>query len=348
MKVLIHQRNTKKHHTTDWSFPWAEYCRVNKIQYDIIDLFQVNAIDILKQYNVLLWHFSGYIYEDMLEARSILNSAKLMGLKVFPDYFESWHFDDKVAETYALQAVGAPIPVSSIFYDINTFENWLKNSAQLPIVGKLRTGSGSHNVKLFSNKGALKVYAKKMLDKGFNPVPSLIFKASSNIKSSGTIKTFISRAKRIPEFLRTLKSSKMFPNEKGYVFLQEFIPNDGYDLKIVVVSEKLSFIGRNIRKGEFRASGGGDLFFDRKYVTKDIIDSAFATSDALKFKCMGYDYVVNNITGEPKIVEISYGFSHAALLLAGGYFDRKGMWHDEPLNAPQEILKNLLDSLNDV
>jgi len=152
------------------------------------------------------------------------------------------------------------------------------------------------------------------------------------------------RAKRIPEFIRTLRGAREFPNERGYVLFQEFVPNDGYDLKIVVIGDKLSYIVRSIRKGDFRASGGGDLFFDKNYVTKNIIDTAFATSDALNFKCMGYDYVVNNKTGEAKIVEISYGFSHTALLQAGGYFDRNGNWHDDPLNAPKELLKNLLDT----
>jgi hypothetical protein len=57
---------------------------------------------------------------------------------------------------------------------------------------------------------------------------------------------------------------------------------------------------------------------------------------------MGYDYVVDKKTREGLIIEISYGFSHEALLSAGGYFDRKGNWHDEPLNAPEEILRNLI------
>jgi hypothetical protein len=59
---------------------------------------------------------------------------------------------------------------------------------------------------------------------------------------------------------------------------------------------------------------------------------------------MGYDYVVNSKTGKGLIVEMSYAFSHTALLQSNGYFDRNGNWHDEPLNAPEEILKNLLNN----
>ena len=128
------------------------------------------------------------------------------------------------------------------------------------------------------------------------------------------------------------------------MFFFKFIPNAGYDLKIVVVGDKLSFIGRYNRKRDFRASGGGNLFFDKSYITKNIIDSAFNTSDKLGFQCMGYDYVVDNLTGIGKIIEISFGFSHKALLEAGGYFDRDMNWHNEPLNAPSEIIKNIINN----
>jgi glutathione synthase/RimK-type ligase-like ATP-grasp enzyme len=134
----------------------------------------------------------------------------------------------------------------------------------------------------------------------------------------------------------------MFAKESGYVFFQEYIPNDGYDLKIVVIGDKLSYIGRKTRKGDFRASGGGDLFFEKSLVTENIISSAFSTSDRLGFQCMGYDYVVDNDNKTGKIVEISYGFSHYALMQAGGYFDRSGKWYNEPLNAPAEIIKNII------
>ncbi|GHT33432.1 hypothetical protein AGMMS49574_19080 [Bacteroidia bacterium] len=114
-------------------------------------------------------------------------------------------------------------------------------------------------------------------------------------------------------------------------------------MKVVVVNDiKLGFIARHIRKNDFRASGGEDIYFDKSLVTKNIIDSAFYVSDQLGFQCMGYDYVVDSKTGKGQIVEMSYGFSHTALLQANGYFDRNGKWYDEPLNAPEEILENIL------
>jgi len=342
-RIAIHQNKTKFDHSTSWSYPWVDYCKRNQIPYQIVDCFQTDIISQLKNFDCLLWHFNNYSYSEMLFARSILYSAKQMGLKVFPDFDDSWHFDDKIAETYILQSVDAPIPKSYIFHLYDDVKNWVKQDIEYPMVAKLKTGSGSHNVKLLKSKSELLNYAKRMFGKGYNPSPSIFFKAKSNYTSSkGNKNLMTSRIKRIPEFYKTWKNARKFPNEKEYVFLQEFIPNDGYDLKIVVAGNKLGVIVRHTRKGDFRASGGGYIYFDRSLVPENIIDSAFSTNDKLGFQCMGYDYVVNSKTKEGKIVEISYGFSHVTLLQSNGYFDREGIWHNEPFNAPEEILKNII------
>lgn len=315
----------------------------NNIDYEMVDLFTGEAIKELSRFDVLLWHFNQYKHAEMLEARSILYTAKRMGLRVFPDFDDAWHFDDKVAEMYILQALNAPMPESHVYYYKEAMENDLrKGKIVLPIIGKLRTGSGSHNVKLLETEHALKKYASKMFSNGFNPAPSLFYKASSNIRSSHDKQQFMNKLKRAPEFLRTLAGARHFPHEKDYVYLQQFIPNDGYDMKVVVVGDKCSFLVRPIRSHDFRASGGGEVFFDKKYFKEQIIESAFKVSDALGSQCMGYDYVVNRETGEGVIVEMSYGFSHQAIMASGGYYDRNLEWHDEPLNAPKELLNNLL------
>jgi glutathione synthase/RimK-type ligase-like ATP-grasp enzyme len=341
MKIAILFDENEKMHSTSWSKPWVEYCKESKLDHEIVNPYKNGVIKKLMEFDVILWHYSNYSFKDMLMAKNILFTLEEHGKKVFPSFKDAWHFDDKLAETYLLESINAPIPKSYYYYDNKSLEVDI-NSLSFPIIVKLRNGSGSHNVKMLKSKQELYSYSKKMFTSGISSAPSLMYKASSNIKSSKSLKTFINRAKRIPEFLRSLSNAKKFNIERGYVYLQEFIPNDGYDLKIVVVGNKLSFIGRNIREGEFRASGGGDLFYDRNRITKDVIDSAFKTSDTLGFQCMGYDYVVNSETQKGIIIEISYGFSHQALLSAEGYFDRNGEWHDEPLNVPEDVLKNMM------
>lgn len=343
MKISILADRSQKIHSTSWTNAWEEYCKENKLKYEIINPYQIGIIEKLMASDIILWHFSNYKYEDMLMARDILYTMETTGKKVFPSFRDAWHFDDKLAGTYFLERVNAPIPASFYYYSPESVEKAIQqNDLKFPIVAKLRNGSGSHNVQLINNSSELINYSKKMFGPGINSAPSLLFKTTSNVKTAQNFKTFIARAKRIPEFLRSMSNAQKFNRERGYVFLQEFIENNGYDLKIVVIGDKLSFICRSVRKGDFRASGGGSLFFDKKLVPDNVIKSAFETSDQLGFQCMGYDYVVDKNTNEGKIVEISYGFSHQALLQAEGYFDRQGNWISKPLNAPIEILKNLI------
>ncbi|MFV0138519.1 hypothetical protein OBK00_01240 [Empedobacter falsenii] len=342
-KIAILCDSSEKLHSTNWSLQWSVYCNDNNLCYELINPYKLNIIKDLMSFDVILWHFSNYSFKDMLMAKNILNTLEYHGKKVFPSFRDAWHFDDKLAETYLLESINAPLPQSFYFYNLINLKLAIENKIiKFPIIAKLRNGSGSHNVKKLDSPDQLLKYGKKMFSSGLSSAPSLFYKTSSNVKSSKDLKTFINRAKRIPEFLRSLSNAKKFNIERGYVYLQEFIPNDGYDLKIVVVGNKLSFIGRNIRKGEFRASGGGDLFYDKSKISKNVIDSAFRTSEQLGFNCMGYDYVINSKTGEGKIIEISYGFSHKAVIDAGGYFDRDGNWFNQPLNVPNEILANLL------
>ncbi|MCH5213856.1 MAG: hypothetical protein J1E97_01585 [Muribaculaceae bacterium] len=344
MRVLIQGDKSQKMHSTSWVRPWEEYCIENNIDYQIINLYEVeDIVETLKEFDVLLYHFGQYNFRDMLMARHIFYTASILGLKTFPNFDDAWHFDDKVAEMLALEAIGAPIPKSFLFFYKKTIEEAIeRGDIEFPIVAKLRSGSGSHNVKMIKSKSQLMGYASKMFGNGLNAAPSLMYKTSSNIRASKDWATFVAKAKRAPEFFRTLRGAKKFPKEKGYVYLQEFIPNDGFDLKIAVVGDKLSYFMRPIRSHDFRASGGGTFQYDHSKITKQIIDSAFKTADDLKLQCNGFDYVVDNRTGLGKIVEMSYGFSHEAILGAGGYFDREGNWHDTPMNAPQEILKNIL------
>jgi glutathione synthase/RimK-type ligase-like ATP-grasp enzyme len=342
MHIAICKNDRIFQHSGSWTNSWIDYCLKNGITFEIVDCYQYGIIGKLKGFDCLLWHVNNYVLPDMMIGRSILNASKNMGLKIFPDFSTSWHFDDKIAETYLLQSVGSPVPASWMFYLLDDSIEWLKREARYPLIAKLRSGSGSNNVRLLKSKGVVIKYATRMFNHGYKTYPSLLFKSKSQFLSAGNWEVMKKRIKRIPEFLHTLSRAKMFAKESGYVFFQEYIPNDGYDLKIVVIGDKLSYIGRKTRKGDFRASGGGDLFFEKSLVTENIISSAFSTSDRLGFQCMGYDYVVDNDNKTGKIVEISYGFSHYALMQAGGYFDRSGKWYNEPLNAPAEIIKNII------
>ncbi len=314
------------------------YCNNNNIEYIIVDPYANDAIENLLGCDAAIWFMQNYLYADLLQAGNILHAVEQQGVKVFPSNNTIWHFDDKIAEMYAFKAVGAPIPQSWVFYSKESVKEFA-STANYPVVAKLRNGSGASNVKLIKSKSQLLGYASQMFGKGYDPSPSLMYKAYSKAQSSRDFKTMVSRIKKIPMFLKTRMNAKMMPNERGYCYLQGFVDNDGYDIKVAVIGDKLSYFVRNVRKGDFRASGGGDFFYARERITKNIIDSAFETAKKLKLQCVGFDYVVDRNSGQGMIIEMCYGFDFEAVAAAGGYFDPQGKWHDEPLIITTEIMK---------
>ena len=340
LAICINDRMFK--HSGGWKDEFIACCEEMHIPYEVIDPYKSDIISQLDRFNALIWPVQNYVLADIMEARSILHIAEQKGLKVFPDQNTIWHFDDKIAEMYALQSVNAPIPQSWVFYLLEDCLAWLEKDAVYPLVAKLRCGSGSNNVKLLKTREEAIRYARHMFGRGFDPSPSLLYKAYSKAQSSRNLKTVITRIKRIPEFLNTRRHAKQLPVEKGYCYFQEFIPNDGYDLKVVVVGEKLSGFGRSVRKADFRASGGGSIIYKSELITEQIRESAYAAAKALGLQCMGFDYVVDKRTGSGKIVEMCYGFDFMVLAGANCYWNINGSRVNQTLNIPREVLTTLL------
>ena len=81
-KIAIHKDSLSLTHSGSWTYAWADYCQKNKIEYEYVDLFRCLPIKRLKDFQVFLWHIEQYNHAEMLEARSILYSAKKMGQHV--------------------------------------------------------------------------------------------------------------------------------------------------------------------------------------------------------------------------------------------------------------------------
>lgn len=341
-RIAIHVDEGKTH-SGHWSFEWAKYCKIHGVEFDFVNCYKLESIRDLEMYDALFWNISHYSKRDMIFARSILISAKSLGLQIFPNTADVWHFDDKVAQDYYLHSLNISAPNSLVLFSYESVIKWLETDPNLPVVAKLRCGSGSQNVKLLESRKEVLNYANKMFKKdGFSTVPSIAFKTKSNILSVKSFTDILTRTKKIPDFVNTLKKSKSLEREKGYMYLQSLIENEGFDLKVVVIKDKLSYVARRSRAGDFRASGGGAFYYDNKLVTSQVIDLCFTASDKMGTSCMGYDVVIDKNSGTPYIIEMSYGFSHVSLLGANGYWNRSHSWIDEPLNAPEEILLNVM------
>src|SRR5690606_24051697 len=91
----------------------------------------------------------------------------------------------------------------------------------------------------------------------------------------------------------------MFPAEKGYVYLQKFLPDNNFDTRIIVAGNKAFGIRRFNRKNDFRASGSGKIDFAANQIDTHMVEIAFKVTEDLKAQCLAFDFVYED--SNPKI-----------------------------------------------
>jgi glutathione synthase/RimK-type ligase-like ATP-grasp enzyme len=119
----------------------------------------------------------------------------------------------------------------------------------------------------------------------------------------------------------------MHSREKGYVYFQDFIPNNTFDIRICVVDNKAFALKRMCRENDFRASGGGRIIYDKNQIDERCVKIAFDVNDKLKTQSIAFDFVFDE-NNNPLIVEISYGYSANAYDICEGYWTKDMQWHE--------------------
>lgn len=335
MKIAIH------HNPHSFSDRWIKYCEKEKIKYKVVDAFDSNIIAQLKGYDIFMWHHHHAKYKDVLTAKRILFALEHAGIKVFPDFRTGWHFDDKVAQKYLLEAIEAPLVPSYVFYDKKQALAWAKNTSY-PKVFKLKGGAGATNVKLIKNYAQAIKLINKAFDRGFTQFDRLNnFKERFNKFKNGK-DTFTGVLKGFIRIFIVPKFSKQQPAERGYIYFQEFIPNNDSDIRVIVIGDKAFAIKRIVRENDFRASGSGNIIYEKNKINVDCIKLAFEVASKIESSCIAFDFVIDN--KKPLIIEISYGFSISAYDHCSGYWDKDLIWHESIFNPQEWMIENLLSS----
>lgn len=313
-------------HNTDGFTPrWIDYCKKNDIDFKLVNAYDSNIIEQLKDCDAFMWHHYQANYKDVLFAKQLLFSLEKAGKVVFPNTASGTLFDDKVGEKYLLEAIGAPAVPSYVFYTKQEALNWI-TKITFPKVFKLRGGAGSANVMLARTAADAKQLVRKAFGKGF-PQYSSWSNLKERIRKYRLGKTDLKDVlKGVARFFVKPEFAKMHGSEKGYVYFQDFIPNNTFDLRVIVVGDKAFGVKRLCRKDDFRASGSGSLIYDKTQIDERCVRIAFDISKKLHSQSMGYDFVFDK-DNNPLIVEMCYGYAVAAYDFCEGYWDRDMNWH---------------------
>lgn len=320
MKIAIH------HRPGSFSDRWIEYCEKNKIEYKIVCAYDTNIIEQVQDCDAFMWHHHHADYKDVLFSKQLIFSLETAGIRCFPNAQTTWHFDDKLGQKYLLEAIGAPLVPSYVFYTKKEAFQWIKKTS-FPIVFKLRGGAGSNNVKLVKNERAAVYFVKKAFSRGFScnsiwtSIKEVLRKRKEKRVTFYQSVVTIFRIAFMPN-----SNTKLNNREKGYVYFQEFIPNNSYDIRICVVGNKAFGLIRLTRKNDFRASGSGHIVYEKNQIDTRCVEIAFKVSQQLKTQSLAFDFVFDK-NNNPLIVEISYGYSMKAYDMCEGFWDKDLNWH---------------------
>lgn len=319
MKIAIH------HKEGSFSAYWIAYCQRNGVDYKVVNAYDIDIIQQVKDCDAFMWHHYHDDYRDAIFAKQLLYSLQVAGKKVFPDFNSCWHFDDKVGQKYLLESIEVPLIPSYTFYDKKSALAWI-NKTTFPKVFKLRGGASSANVRLVKSKTQAIQLTNKAFGSGFSLFDKWGYLKEQCRKykvGKGSLRDILRGVKKI--FVST-EFAKMSGSEKGYIYFQDFIPNNTFDTRIVVIDGRKAFGERRfVRENDFRASGSGDFCYDN--IDTRIVKMAFDISKKLKLQSVAFDFVVD-LNQKPLIVEMSYGFGIKGIKNANGYWDSDMNWHE--------------------
>lgn len=338
MKIGIH--NTKGL----FSERWISYCDANHIDYKIVDCYRNDIMQQLSDCDALMWHFNHKSPKDSKFAKQLLFSVEATGIKVFPNYYTVWHFDDKVAQKYLLEAIGAPIAPSYVFYSKLKATEWV-NQTSFPKVFKLRNGAGSSNVRIVKSRKSAKHLIKKAFGKGFKQ-----YEAWRNLKEryrkfrlgKTDIRDVI---KGIIRLFHTTEYARLTGREMGYIYFQDYIPDNDYDIRIIVVEDKAFAIKRLVRKNDFRASGSGFILYEKEHFKNETVQLAFDMAKKMKSQCAAFDFVFSE--DKTYVLEVSYGYVKEVYDPCTGYWDPDLTWHEGSFDPYGWMVENLIKAVRE-
>jgi len=266
---------------------YERFLKNNNIQYEYYDIHSDNWQKNAEHFDAIIWQTSSNLATLYHARNKIFVLEKLMGKNCLPRYEELWSYEDKINMHYLYKHHNLP--------EIPTFSTALKKEAQdfasntnYPFISKIPTSSSSYGVEIVRSQRQ----ANRIIEKVF-----------SN---------------------RGRKTPWQYQRQKDYVLFQKFV-TAAYDLRVIIVGDKLFGYYRYPQKGDFRASGSGIL--EKKEVPIEALQIAYKVKEAFNTTILATDLLFNEKEKKYMIIEssISIGIDTCEQLKVNeipGYYKR--------------------------
>lgn len=336
-KIAVH------HVPGSFSDRWLDILRSRQRDHVVVDLFASDVIERLRGCSALLVHLSHTDATALGFGHAVLTAAEALGLEVFPPASTFAHFDDKVAQKYLLEAIGAPLVPTFVAHAMEPALDFVEQ-AVLPLVFKLRRGAGSSNVRLVRERSEARRICEQAFGAGFVAAPAYTADGARKLRNVQSLRDLALKLKRAPAAIRrSLEVRTTVPRERGYVYFQRFIEGISHDVRVTVIGDRAFTFRRRTRPGDFRASGSGLIeHCGPQDADVEAVRIAFAMTEKLDRDSLAFDFVVEPGTEKRLLVEMSYGYQAKAVHDCPGHFSRAMAWVPGHVWPEHAILDDLL------
>jgi glutathione synthase/RimK-type ligase-like ATP-grasp enzyme len=324
---------------------WIEVCNTKSIPFIRLNCNSTDIVQRCSGVQALLWHWSLGNVAEQLAARQIITALQQMGTLVFPDVATCWHYDDKVAQKFLLEAIAAPLIPTWVFTNSKEADKWVA-SASWPKVFKLRCGAGSGNVWLVRSRKQGEALCRRAFGRGFAAHRGYLFDVGVRVRRTKNRQDLWQKLRRAPQsIISLLEMRRGLPRQRGYAYFQEFLPGNAFDTRITVIGQRAFGFLRKNRPDDFRASGSGQLVYDPDQVDKRCVEIAFQVAEKLGTQSLAFDFLFD-VNQEPKIGEISYCYVASAVHACRGHWDHNLRWQEGQVWPQDAILEDLVCALD--
>jgi len=245
---------------------YERFCKNNELPYNFLDITRSDWMEQVKKYDIIICHTeSTPAYQDMIESK-IYILENLMGKFCFPSYHEVWQYENKNRANYLYDYYGLPkIPTYVTQNREEAYE--LIKEIGYPFITKTTIGAGSSGVKKINTRSE----AVKLINSIFSKYG--------------------------------LKTQYPYQRQKDYFYIQKFVDDATFDLRIMLVGDMAFGYYRYPNKGDYRASGAGN--YEKKALPEDALKLAIEIRNKLKSRQMGVDLLYSNKDKKYYIIETS-------------------------------------------
>jgi len=232
---------------------WTKYrsfLETNEIPYELYEIHRSDWLARAERFDLVVWRPMSFPYELEECRRKFWILNEWLGVQTMPRYHEALFYEDKALQFEALRRLDLPaIPTVLTHCEHEAVARC--RDADYPLVWKVTTSSGSEGVEL--------------------------------------VRDYRGAAHRVNSVFSFAGRSTSFPYaaQKNVVYLQQYVRNAAYDLRVISVGKHAFGYYRDVPKGDFRASGMHTVRFGE--LPPVAVDLARKVGEALDFTIVAVD-----------------------------------------------------------